>query len=253
MVMHRFRKPAGESPYRFKSYTLRLRKMNFMYENFAKPTIKFCEENISSYIAQPANTWSSLIYIFIGTFLFFLSKSSKNLLLKFLGLIVILIGLFSSFYHASYTFWGQFLDLGSMFLFSSYLLVFNLRRLHIQFFTTKKLFFVFFALVSISLSMVYFIKTINDFNIGIPIFIFQLLAVLILEWRLYRQGTNNYKIHNLLIALVILIISFIFWILDFSRIWCGQETFHLINGHALWHILNSFSFIFIYFFYRQFD
>ena len=223
-----------------------------MYEHFAKPTITYCEDNVLSYIAQPANAWSNLAFIFIGIYLCFLSRNQKNLLLKFLGPMAVLIGLCSFFYHASYTFVGQFLDLGSMFLLSSYLLVFNLNRLNDRFFTTRKTIPLFFILVATSLTAVYFIRPIN-FTIGLPIFALQVLAILILEWQLYKRRTNNYKIQNLLIAFALLITAFIFWSLDFSRLWCDSNTSHLINGHAIWHILNSVVFIFLYSFYAQFE
>lgn len=224
-----------------------------MYQNFAKATIKFCESNLPSYIAQPANAWSILVYIFIGIYLFFISRNQQNLLLKFLWPIVILIGLFSFIFHASNTFVGQFLDLGSNLLLSSYLLVFNLHRLNAQFFTRRRLFFAFFILIISSLMVVYFIKAINNFNIGILLFAFQILVVLILERQLHQRNAYSYNIHNLLIAFIIFMAAITVWILDFSRIWCDPNTFHLINGHALWHILNGFALVFLYFFYKQFD
>ena len=223
-----------------------------MYEHFAKPTITYCENNVLSYVAQPANAWSNLAFILIGIYLLFLSRNQKNLLLKFLGPMALLIGLCSFFYHASYTFVGQFLDLGSMFLASSYLLVFNLHRLSARFFTIGKTVILFFVLVSSSLTVVYFIRPTN-FTIGLPIFSLQVLTILILELQMYKRRTNNYEIQNLLVALALLIAAFIFWNLDFLRLWCNPNTFHLINGHALWHILNSLVFIFLYSFYTQFD
>ena len=223
-----------------------------MFEHFSKPTIKYCEDNLLSYIAQPANSWSNLAFVLVGTYLFFISRNQKNLLLKFLGPMAVLVGLCSFFYHASYTFVGQFLDLGSMFLLSSYLLVFNLHRLSARFFTIRKTVLLFFILVLSSLTIVYFIRPTN-FTIGLPIFALQVLAILILEWQLYKRRTSNYKIQNLLIAFALLIAAFIFWNLDFLRLWCDPNTFHLINGHAMWHILNSLVFIFLYSFYAQFE
>jgi hypothetical protein len=224
-----------------------------MYENFVKPTIKYCEDNLHSYIAQPANAWSNLVFVFVGVYIYLKSRDHKNPLLKFLGPMAVLIGIFSFIYHASYTFIGQFLDLGSMYLFSSYLIILNLRRLNKEFFTTRKLLFIFSLLIFTSFSATYFIRTINNFNIGLPIFALQILVVLILEWQLHKRKVSNYKIHSILIAFVIFMFAFILWILDFLRIWCEPSTFHLINGHALWHILSAISFLFVYFFYRQFD
>ncbi len=224
-----------------------------MYENFVKPTIKYCEDNLSSYIAQPANAWSNLTFICVGFYIFLKSRNHKNPLLKLFGLMVVLIGTFSFIYHASFTFIGQFLDLGSMYLLSSYLIILNLRRSSIQIFTTRKLFSIFLLVLSASLLVTYFIRPTNNFSIGYPIFALQVLAIIILEWKLYKRNTNSYQIHNLLIAFTIFILAFIALILDLLRIWCDSGTFHLINGHASWHVLNSISLLFLYFFYRQFD
>lgn len=224
-----------------------------MYENFVKPTIKYCEDNLPSYIAQPANSWSNIAFVFVGVYIFLKSRNQKNPILKFLGPMAILVGIFSFFYHASFTFIGQFLDLGSMYLLSSYLIILNLRRLNKEFFSTKKLLFIFLLLLSSSLLITYFIRPTSNFSIGYPIFGLQVLAIIILEWQLYKRNTNNYKIRNLLIAFIIFICGFISLILDLLRIWCEPSTFHLINGHALWHILSSIAFLFVYFFYSQFD
>jgi hypothetical protein len=224
-----------------------------MYENFVKPTIKYCEDNLPSYIAQPANAWSNLIFVFVGIYIFLKSREHKNPLLKFLGPMAVLVGIFSFFYHASFTFIGQFLDLGSMYLLSSYLIILNLRRFNRQSFTTKKLICIFLLLLSASLLATYFIRPTNNFSIGYPIFALHVLAILILEWRVYKRRVVDYKIHNLLITFAIFISAFVVLILDLLKIWCDPSTFHLINDHALWHILNSISFLFIYFFYRQFD
>src|SRR5258706_13986144 len=101
-----------------------------MYENFVKPTIKYCEDNLPSYIAQPANAWSNLAFVFVGVYIFLKSRGHKNPLLKFLGPMAVLVGLFSFFYHASFTFIGQFLYLGSLYLFSSFLIILIIRRLN---------------------------------------------------------------------------------------------------------------------------
>jgi len=188
----------------------------------------------------------------VGVYIFLKSRDHKNPLLKFLGPMAILVGIFSFFYHATFTFIGQFLDLGSMYLFSSYLIILNLRRLNTHFFTTKKLICIFLFLLSASLAATYFIRPTNNFSIGYPIFALHVLVIIILEWKLYKRNTN-YKIRNLLIAFSIFMLGFTSLILDLLKIWCSPGTFHLINGHALWHILSGISFLFVYFFYIQFD
>ena len=225
--------------------------MNF-YQNFTPPTITFCESNIHSWIVQPANTWSNLPMIFVGIVLFFYTCKSTNILIKLLPWIMILIGLFSFIYHATYTFIGQFLDLGSMFLLASYLIVFNLQRLKPQKYSTRFLIWTFIVLNLSSYLLVYFIRTIGGFNIGIPIFAIQILIALILEYKI-RSQYHNYSLKYLYLAILSLFAGQIFWWLDYKRIWCNPAYFHIINGHAIWHIFSAICFILIYLFYRQFE
>lgn len=226
--------------------------MSCPYQNFIKPTITFCESNLCSHISQPANTWSNLAFVFVGIFLWFLSRRSTSTFLKLLAPLAIIMGLASFFYHASYTFFGQLLDLGSMFLFSSYLLVFNLRRLSGHILSGKTLLLIYVLLNAISIICVYFIRTVHDFNIGIPIFTLQIIAVLLVEFFI-RKKSINYRLTYLLIALAALAVGWGIWLLDYMKIWCNNATFHWINGHALWHIISAISLIFVYKFYYQFS
>ena len=66
------------------------------------PTITYCEQNISDLIAQPANSWSSLSYILIGFYLFYINRRQSNKLLGIFPISPVLIGIFSFIYHASY-------------------------------------------------------------------------------------------------------------------------------------------------------
>lgn len=225
--------------------------MNF-YQNLTPPTIKFCEENVNSWVMQPANAWSNLPMFLVGIFLLYITRKSQNILIRSLPWIMILIGLFSFIYHASFTFMGQILDLSSMFLLSSYLLIFNLKRLSPQKYKQKALVYLLIGLSIISVAFVYFFRTIGGFNIGIPIFVLQILTVIILEYRI-RKLPAEYDLKFFFLAIATIALGQIVWWLDFSRVWCNQSYFHLINGHSLWHILSAVCFIFLYLFYKQFE
>ena len=224
-----------------------------MYENFVQPAIIYCESNLNLCITQPANAWTNLFFVFIGIYIFFRSRKHKNPILKLLGPIVILIGIFSFFYHATSGFAGQFMDSGSMYFFSALLIILNIHRLNTRFFTPKKLYIIFLLLVSASLWTTFSIRTINGINIGIPIFAIQLLTVLLLEWELHSRSTHPYKVFNLLMALAVFSFAFAIWILDFLRMrMVGDPKFlHIINGHSTWHILNGIALIFIFHFYAD--
>jgi len=227
-----------------------------MYEDFLKPTITYCEENLlNSFITQPANSLSNLAFFVIGIYIYLINKKAKrkHLFLEFFGILVVILGLFSFIYHATYTFLGQILDLSSMFLLIAYLISFNLHRLHPKFYTLKFSFSLFILLSLLGISGVYFIKTLNGFNIGILIFIFYLLfaVFLLLELKIHRKF-KPYNLRYLIIGFIIFGISHGIWFLDYMRVWCDPETFHFVNGHALWHIGSAISLIYFYKFYSHF-
>jgi intracellular septation protein A len=67
---------------------------------------EFCEQNLGGVISQPANTFSSVIYFFIGYQIF-----KKD---KLLGVATLVLGITTIIFHATSSFIGQSLDLSSM-------------------------------------------------------------------------------------------------------------------------------------------
>ncbi|HEX4048255.1 MAG TPA: hypothetical protein VH309_10495, partial [Elusimicrobiota bacterium] len=53
-------------------------------------------------------------------------------------------------------------------------------------------------------------------------------------------------------ALGTFLAAFGIWLLDMKGIVCAPDD-HILQGHAVWHVLNAFCFYFLYRFYRQFD
>lgn len=209
----------------------------FPYQNFIEPTIRFCEANVGNYIQQPANAWSNLFFIIIGLYILKITWG-KSTLVSF-GWISILIGLFSFVYHATYTFGGQLLDLGSMFLFSGLLIVLNIKRL--KNYNESYIFPTTILIAIISTLLVIAFKTINGFNIGIPIFVLEVIIALLLEGKIYHTKRSDYKLNNLIIAFLLLIVGQIVWYLDYLRLWCNPSYFHYINGHSIWHLLSGLA------------
>jgi hypothetical protein len=217
---------------------------NCPWENLVPATMKFCESNLCSIITQPANALSSIIYVFIGIFLFLKYKKEdirKDLVI--IPFVAILLGITSFLYHASYSFNLQIFDLLSMFLLSSYLIVANLKRMKL----IRGFYFNFLILFLIQASLFLIIKS----KSGAVIFGIAIIFSIFLEIKLFsKEKSTKYLFY--LLALATLVSAFIFWILDYSQIICNPDN-HLINGHSLWHIINSLSIIFIYKFYKQFN
>ena len=215
--------------------TIELLPLNCPWSNFLPPTMQFCERNLCSYITTPANTWSNIAYIIIGSYLFFKKKGNTPTYLVLFPIAAILTGIASFLYHASFTFLFQFFDLSSMYFFSSLLVVLNWHRLNGI--NDKKIFYIFIVLIFFSMSLLLIFK-----SIGVFIFGLHLVTAIFLEFKIFRREKS--------LSLLILIIAFLIWILDFKRIICDPEN-HILQGHAIWHILTAFCYLFLYRFYDE--
>jgi hypothetical protein len=213
------------------------------WSSFLPPTIKYCEDNLCSYITQPSNTWSNLAFIFVGIYLILLNQKNQIKNLSYIGPIAITTGIASYLYHASFTFLFQFFDLSSMYLFSTMILSINLKRANFISASNQNL--TQFILLFCSMGLLYIFKP-----FGIPIFGLQVLIGFGLEFFLFKKSKHpvSYFFYKLTIAS--LFIALFAWFLDYKRIICNPAN-HLIQGHAVWHIFSSLCFLFLYKFYSQ--
>lgn len=223
---------------------------NGPYKGHFKSTINFCETNSSNVISQPLNTWTNLAYIFVGAILLFVVKREKVPFLKIFAFLPILIGIFSFSLHATNTFWGGSLDLASMFLFSSLLLTNNLNRLGV---VKHNKFVLWYVLINISFLLPHFLSIfILGKDLGTQFFGLQLSMVIVSEIYLIFHEKYKTEIHDLLISLTLFGIAVSIWLFDYFKVWCDEDSFHVINGHGIWHILTALSFVPLYFYYHQF-
>ena len=215
------------------------------WSGFAPATMHYCEDNLCAWITAPANTWSNLGFVFVGMYLCWAARREANRGLRLIGPIAIAVGLTSFAYHASFSFIGQVFDLGSMYCFSALLIVMNLRRLGAI--GDSKMVPLFLALVLGTVAALVTFKV-----IGIPLFAAHLIAALELERRAHAKATFRVSYRPFLAALGIFALAFGFWNLDYRRIWCDPSS-HVVQGHAIWHVLNSLVFVCVYRFYAQFS
>jgi hypothetical protein len=193
---------------------------------WAKPTIHYCENNLSGIVAQPANAISSLFISVAGIYII---KRRGHKYSSSLGLVAIVLGLASFTYYATDTFAGQLADLGSMFLLASLMIVAGLR--------SKRVLPILIAGAGIPIILTGFFKTAGGFNIGIPLF-----AVL-LGIALYSELKTKTELKYYGLTFAAFALGFIFWWLDYKKVWCSQGSAHYINGHAAWHLFNAIALI----------
>lgn len=226
----------------------------------------FCEANrMDSLIRQPSNTWSNLGFFLVGLFTLTLGiqdlkyserKESDNFLVRYpifsimFGLSAIYVFIGSFFYHASLTSFFQKMDQAGMYSLIIMVITFNiykifpLIRIKGEWRSSHAL------LMAFAMGMNYLIlTTMVKFNINVLFPALVIVAFLTSVYYLLFVSREHYFTKYLWASFVILVLSAIIWILDRTNSVCSPES--IFQGHALWHIMNAASILFIYMYYRS--
>jgi hypothetical protein len=188
-------------------------------------TIEFCEHALW-WGFQPANTISNLAFVFVGIYI--LRKDPK----AYLGRAAIILGICSGLFHGTSRFAAEYLDLASMFLISTHFL-----RVHLRAFALPAFAELFFYLCLGTSCLILFLIPPS----GIFIFAVHVGFMMSFSLVLTRRMRHELRLDkNMLATLGFFALAFIFWCLDYFRIWCNPDN-HFVQGHALWHILNSLA------------
>lgn len=217
-------------------------------EKFGSPNIKWCEETLCQWISEPANTWSNMGYILAAIYLFYRTRKSSNKAMKWFAPSMLLMGLGSYFYHASNYYISQIFDFVGMFIFVYWFAILNAFRLG---WLKAKQLFPALAISSIASTIVLHYMWANHLKIQLLIVV-AVVVILLTEWQasIKEQKKANHKFF--LTGLIFVGSAFTFSVLDGSRAWCDPSN-HIIQGHALWHILASIGLTLAYHHYEQFD
>jgi hypothetical protein len=214
------------------------------WQDFAPAVQSFCEQPLCGWIVHPAETWSNLGFFVVGWLILRRGLQGHFRPSLLLGVIAILTGVGSTMFHATGTFFGEALDLGSMYLQLSLFIALNARRLwRLRPSVTSALFA---AILLPSLSLLLAFRT-----LGVPLFITQVVLFVALEIRLLiRDGGGRYR--PFWAAVGAFAIAYAIWWLDKLGIVCNPRN-HILSGHAVWHFLGAVGFWYWYRFYSQFD
>jgi len=221
--------------------------------------MQFCEYNANGLIKQPANSFSNLAFSIVGLLIaWFTLKglyTNNNLFNTqkrypvFMSIILVLLGAGSFAMHASNTSFGGFLDLFAMFLVSSFVFCYALKRwLQLP---DLLILFIFFIDVSIC-SYIYlspFNNTLPYLTVAEYAFILNLVITVAIELYLYKKRNTSIKFSWGIAGTIIMLVAFAIWNISRTRnsLWCNPES--LLQGHAVWHILNAVA---LYIFYRYY-
>lgn len=195
----------------------------------------FCETLRDGLVRQPANTWSSLAFVVVALWVAGRYRSARRQERAPLSPVeaallvgsLVAVGLGSAFYHASFTFVGQILDVSGMYFVASFML------LHRGVAAGRKLPV---GIVPAFLVVNAILMAAQVTTPGLRRTLFGLLIVsaVAFEWRMTSAGRKW-----LLSGAALLGVAFAIWVLDRERIVCDPSS--PLQGHAVWHVLGALA------------
>ena len=217
----------------------------------------FCERVHGDLIRQPVNTWSNLGFVLTGLLILAVAGQDvpravvgapSNLMRTRLvypavyAVAAVLIGVGSILYHSSLAFAGQAVDVISMYLMTTFMVLYNLSRLRR---VDDRVFVLCYLGANVGLGYA---------SIRWPLFrrhIFMALVVGVLVTEMVARRARRSKMKNVYLcgALASLVAACGMWILDITHFLCWPDSW--FQGHALWHVLMAAVIGSIYFYYRS--
>lgn len=197
--------------------------------NYGTPNVDWCEPTVCGWINEPANTWSNLLFLLIGLWLW---KKITNPIVQSFGLIVFIMGCLSAIYHATNNLLTQYFDFIGIVLMASFLLAFVSRRIRNQkqksfdqyywFFLSLNLFILLFlGVLKIPLQLMMLINM-------VPVFFAELYCIFVLK--------KTRKVYFFAASFGVLILAQVFAQIDLRRIYCEPSNM-ILHGHVIWHCL----------------
>lgn len=195
------------------------------------PTACFCEQVGAGFVRQPANTWSSLLFLIPAAAILLAGPRSGPMAptARRYATALAIIGLGSGFFHASLTFAGQTMDVMGMYLLITLVIVTAAERQRLLDAGRATMLYwgsnlaLLIALVTIPAARRY---------------VFAVLAVgaVWLEWTGRPRSTPPAS-RYLLASVAALALGFVIWTLDISGTVCNPTS--RWQGHAIWHGLAA--------------
>jgi hypothetical protein len=226
--------------------------------------LMFCERLRDTIIKQPANSWSNISFVVGGIWIGFLAMRDRsaaianrsvdgnrmvgtNFYAALYASLAVLLGPGSVAMHGSTTTWGSYLDVISMFIWISFGIAYGTVRLADL--LLSRFVAIYFALASLlSVCVVFEALPFGgvDATFGILVATMIALEVAIAYRRPDLVGDRRW----LIASAALFLIAFAIWVP--SRTdgpWCVPDS--LIQGHAVWHLLDACAAVCIFLFYRS--
>lgn len=211
----------------------------------------FCETpRDGALVLQPSNSWSSFGFVILGIWIALAnfrqdgnrSTAFSGLSAVWFGVTAIVIGIGSFLLHATLTLWGQFFDVLGMYLTSAFLIAYAVHRWR--------------GLSGAAAIALYLglCAVLTGFLIAIPetrrwLFAVVLVVAIAIELGFARPQRPRVEMRWFLYGIALQATAFAIWILDLTGLWCNGTD--LIQGHAVWHLLNAAALYSNYLYYRS--
>jgi hypothetical protein len=209
----------------------------------------FCEAPLDTVPKQVFDSFSSLAFVFLGIWSLLATRepvrgTRERQLKPLFGAIFIFIGASSFFYHSTLSFFGQFLDIFSMYAFGILLAIGALYR-------AGKLSGTWSVLLFVILSVVFGIVQFEFPDARRILFAGLLLPGIVLELTPFITGVSprSPKVRFIYIGVGTLVVAYVVWLLDQTPLFCNPSS--PVQGHAIWHVLTAIAAFLIIAHYRQ--
>jgi ceramidase len=211
----------------------------------------FCEAGRDWVIRQPANTLSNVGFVVAGLLIAWHVGQRGSMMDGRLGtamaVLVVLLGPGSAAMHATQSELGGHLDMLSMYLVAAFAAAYATMRWRRG---GPLLFGLTFA------GGVAFGELVGALPVDVPVvntpgntaFGLMLIGAIVLETRVMRRPGVRSQRGHVYAALAALLVAFVIW--NVTKTWLCAPT-SLVQGHAIWHLLDAVSAYFLYRYYAS--
>jgi vacuolar-type H+-ATPase subunit I/STV1 len=201
--------------------------------------VKWCEATLCSWVNEPANAWSNLVYLAVGLWCAWRWHSTGSRAMGRFAWTTSLVGVLSFVFHATNNFATQLLDFIGMYVLAFLLVALNLRRMgwlrpervgHVH--------------VGLTVGCTLAIPVMR--HVRIPYQLVVLVAVLVIvgtEVSLSRRADRRESYRDFWRAVGLMAAAAACSVVDVTRVWCEPDN-HWLQGHALWHLLSALALLF---------
>ncbi len=232
-----------------------------MQQSKSALTGEYCEQdNTSHFFRQRMNTYSNLLYFFLGSIVVLISifdrrksdKLEKNSLQLFpslsffFGCCLMYLCFGSSFFHASLTWVGQRIDMNGTYSLCITLIAISSLRLFVQKEISSGMKCT--ILFGLLLTVIAFVELhlLIPSTILLPVLISCVVTATTLN---YLRNKEKFHLQPAVLSLILMVAAAVLRSVDVQKIACDPTSIY--QGHSLWHIFTGMSGFLLYWFYRS--